>query len=123
MRHERSDSLEEYLEEMYRSEIENKEIGTKDLAKSLKIKMPSVSEMLLKLKKGRFIDYRVRGSIKLTKKGRKKGKMIYKKFARIRGFLEDLGMDAKEAERDACILEHAISEKLLKLIEKRIAKE
>ena len=125
MKHEseRSQNIEEYLEEMYRMERCSGMVSTKGLAKSLRIKMPSVSEMLVKLRKMGFIEYEVRGIIRLTKKGRKIGKGVYDKFTRLRGFLESLGMDRKDSEKEACILEHAISEKLMKLIERRIAKE
>ncbi|MCX6773706.1 MAG: metal-dependent transcriptional regulator [Candidatus Micrarchaeota archaeon] len=119
----RSQNLEEYLEEMYRLEKDKENITTKGLAKSLRIKMPSVSEMLSKMGNMKLIEYEARGEIRLTKKGRMIGKRVYGKFIRIRGLLMDIGMKGKDAEREACILEHAISEKLMKLIERRIAKE
>jgi DtxR family Mn-dependent transcriptional regulator len=125
MKHEsgRSQNLEEYLEEMYRLEKDREGITTKGLAKSLRIKMPSVSEMLSKMGNMGLVEHETRGEIRLTKKGRMIGKRVYGKFIRIRELLMDIGMKEKGAEREACILEHAISEKLMKLIERRIAKE
>jgi len=117
----RSASVEEYLEEMYRFELEGREIGTKMLAKRLGIKMPSVSGMLSKLKKGGFIEYRVRGNIMLTKRGRTVGRKIYSRFIRLKFILTGLGTRKTETEREACVLEHAISERLMGLIERRIA--
>lgn len=113
-RKEVSENIDEYLEEMYRCEKEKKKISTKELAEKLKISMPSVSEMLVKLRDKKLIEYQSRGRITLTTKGRKVGSTVYKKFETLKKFLIKLGFEETEAEKEACKLEHAVSDRLEK---------
>lgn len=107
-----SDNVDEYLEEMYRCESEGKEITTKGLAEGLKISMPSVSEMLAKLRGKELVEFEARGTIGLTAKGRKAGASVYRKFETLKRFLLRLGFGEKEAGEEACRLEHSVSDKL-----------
>lgn len=104
-----SESVDEYLEEMYRCEQEGGGITTKGLSERLKISMPSVSEMLPKLREKGFIEYERRGEARLTQKGRRAGALVYSKFEILRKFLVGLGFGEMEAKEEACRLEHAVS--------------
>ncbi len=115
-----SENIDEYMEEMYRCELEKREISTKGLAEKLKISMPSVSEMLAKLKTKGLVEYEPRLEIRLTSKGRKEGRTVYAKHKTILRFLVSLGMGEKEAEDEACRLEHAVSDKVEMLIRKKL---
>ncbi len=115
-----SDNIDEYLEEMYRCELGKTEITTKGLAEKLRISMPSVSEMLAKLKAKGLVEYEPRRAITLTAKGRKEGETVYAKHETIRKFLVSLGFDEKKAENEACRLEHAISEEVERALRKRM---
>ncbi len=118
-RKEVSENIDEYIEEMYRCELEKREITTKGLAEKLKISMPSVSEMLAKLKAKGLVEYEPRLEIRLTAKGRKGGKRVYAKHKTILSFLISLGIDEKKAEEEACRMEHAVSDE----VERRIRKK
>jgi len=118
-----SSSIDEYLEEMYRCELSDHPISTKHLAEELYISMPSVSEMLVKLKKGNLIAYQTRGTIKLTKKGRKIGADIYHKHETIKKFFIMLGLGEKKAAEQACRLEHELSNAALKKLQLFLRKQ
>lgn len=113
-----SENIDEYMEEMYRCEKEKRKITTKGLAEKLNVSMPSVSEMLKKLKGMGMVEYEPRGGITLTAKGREAGASIYGKYETLRKFLGFLGFDDKKADEEACKLEHAISDDVRKSIEK-----
>ena len=107
-----SQSVDEYLEEMHRCRIEGRKTTTKGLSERLKISMPSVSQMLLKLNP--------RGSIVLTAKGKRAGALVCAKFETLNKFLLRLGFGKKQAEEEACVLEHAVSSRLERKLRKFI---
>ena len=76
--------------------------------------------MLLKLRDGKFIEYSPRGSITLTAKGKRAGALVYSKFETLNKFLLKLGFGKKEAEEEACVLEHAVSSRLERKLRKFI---
>jgi len=118
-----SSSIGEYLEEMYRCELSGHPISTKQLAEELCISMPSVSEMLLKLKEKDFLTYQIRGTIKLTKKGRKIGADIYHKHETIKKFFILLGLGERRAAEQACRLEHELSNAAMKRLQLFLRKQ
>ncbi len=115
-----SDNVDEYLEEMYRRESKGEEITTKGLASALEISMPSVSQMLAKLKRAGYVEHEPRRQTALTAKGRSAGKTVYSKHETLKKFLLSLGFGEKKAEQEACRLEHAVSEELEQALRKRI---
>jgi len=63
------ESLEEYLEAIYRLEREGSGVTTSGLAADLGVAPASVSGMLKKLAEGGYLEYRARGEAKLTERG------------------------------------------------------
>jgi len=116
-------SMEDYIEAIYLLCLKNGHTRVKDIAKKLKVKASSVSEILDKLKERELIEHEKYGLITLTEKGRKVAEEIYHKHQVLLSFLvEVLGVDPKVAEKDACAMEHSISpqtlEKLVAFVEK-----
>ena len=109
-----SSSVDEYLEEMYRCELCGESITTKGLAARLKVSMPSVSEMLPKLRKMGFVSHRSRGTTELTGRGRMLGRKVYDKHETIKRFLLSIGLAEASATKEACRLEHGINDGTLK---------
>ncbi|MCD1294657.1 metal-dependent transcriptional regulator [Methanocella sp. CWC-04] len=103
--------VEEYLETILYLTRDGKKAKTKDIADILKIKPPSVTEMLLKLQEEGYVDYEPYSGASLTEKGMEKGINIARKHQLLEKFLVDnLGVDADRAHREACEMEHAISD-------------
>jgi DtxR family Mn-dependent transcriptional regulator len=104
------ESLEEYLEAVYRLEREGPGVTTSGLAAELGVAAASVSGMLKKLAEGGYLEHRARGEAKLTPLGLAVGVRVMRRHRLAEVFLtEMLGMPWDEVHDEACRLEHAIS--------------
>lgn len=107
------ESTEEYLEAIYRLEREGPGVTTSGLATELGITPASVSGMLKKLAGEGYIDHRARGEAKLTQAGLQVAVRVLRRHRLAECFLtEILGMGWDEVHNEACMLEHAISDKV-----------
>ncbi|AEM39168.1 iron (metal) dependent repressor, DtxR family [Pyrolobus fumarii 1A] len=107
---------EEYLEAMLFLEKSKGKIRVKDLAERLGVKPPTVVEFLEKLAKKGLVDYKKHSGVSLTPLGRRVAEEVYKRHLAIKKFLMMLGVPEDIAERDACYIEHGISDESLRLI-------
>ena len=112
-----SPSLEDYLESIYILKQRNQIVRVKDLARYLKVKAPSVVEVLKKLKEKNLIVHEYYGYIELTEEGNNRAKALYEKHIMLKKFLHQiLGIDERIAETDACKIEHYLSKETLERI-------
>ena len=102
-------SAEDYLETMLMLEEKNGYIRSIDIANQLGVTKPSVSYAVKRLKESGYINMEVNGPITLAPPGRKIATRIYERHKALTAFLEILGVDAEQAEEDACKIEHVIS--------------
>ena len=111
--------LEDYIEAIYIASVEHKAIKGVELAKILNISRASVSEALSKLVSKGLIEYESYGNITLTKKGIIQAKKVYAKHNILRVFFETvLNINSEEASKNACKIEHIISQDILDKIKK-----
>jgi len=117
--------VEEYLEAILDiQEKEKRAARTSDLAKILNVKPSSVTEMLLKLSKMGYVEYKPYHGATLTEKGKeiamkiKRYHMIFEMF-----FKDFLGIDKDKAHKLSCELEHHVNEEIVAKICMIIAKE
>jgi DtxR family Mn-dependent transcriptional regulator len=104
------ESLEEYLEAVYRLEREGPGVTTSGLAADLGVAPASVSGMLKKLAEGGYLEYRARGEAKLTTRGLTVAVRVVRRHRLAERLLTDvLGMPWDQVHEEACRLEHAIS--------------
>ena len=102
--------MENYLETIYLLEKEHGHAHIKDIADTIKIKMPSVTQALKKLKREKLLKLEHYGPVALTKKGSVLAGQIFSRHKTIKDFLYlVLGTDEASAEEDACKIEHIIS--------------
>jgi DtxR family Mn-dependent transcriptional regulator len=107
------ESTEEYLEAIYRLEREGPGVTTSALASELGVAPASVSGMLKKLDGDGYIEHRARGEAKLTEKGLGVAVRVLRRHRLAECFLTQiLGMDWDEVHEEACMLEHAISDRV-----------
>jgi len=119
-----SQSLEDYLEAI---KILSKEKGiarVKDIGKFLIVKNPSVVSAINNLSRSGYVKHEKYGHVELTPKGEKKAEQIYKKHRVIVKFLNrNLKIPIDIAKKDACKIEHVISnetyERILAVSEER----
>jgi DtxR family transcriptional regulator, Mn-dependent transcriptional regulator len=107
----RKNIAEEYLETILYLTRDGSRAKTRDIARSMDIKPPSVSEMLLKLRDQGLIDYAPYEGAVLTETGREEALRIERKHQLLETFLVDtLGVELNKAHDEACEMEHTISE-------------
>ena len=112
-----SKSIEDYLKGIYTLK-KKKEYSNKKLAEYLNISPASVSEMIKKLVNEGYLTIEKK-KVKLTEKGSNFALDIIRKYRVWEVFLfEKLGYDKEDVHKEAEILEHVTSNKLLQKLEK-----
>ena len=112
-----SRSIEDYLKGIYTLK-KKKEYSNKKLAEYLNISPASVSEMIKKLVNEGYLTIEKK-KVKLTEKGNNFALDIIRKHRVWEVFLfEKLGYDKEDVHKEAEILEHVTSNKLLQKLEK-----
>lgn len=110
-----AESIEEYLEAVYRLEREGPGVTTSGLASSLGVAPASVSGMLKKLAKDGYVEQVARGEVSLTREGLAVAVRVLRRHRLAERLLTDvLGMPWDEVHAEACMLEHAISDRVEK---------
>lgn len=108
-----AESIEEYLEAVYRLEREGPGVTTSGLATSLGVAPASVSGMLKKLTKDGYVEPVGRGEVRLTQAGLAVAVRVLRRHRLAERLLTDvLGMPWDEVHAEACMLEHAISDRV-----------
>ena len=102
-------SLEDYLEAIYMLIAEDRPAQVRDVAKMLAVKMPSVVKALHELKKLGLVTQKPYAAIELTVKGSRVAQRVLSRHKLIRDFLMKLGVSRKNADKDACLMEHILS--------------
>ncbi len=116
------ESGEMYLETIYLLSRRLPGVRAIDVGEHLGYSKPSVSRAMGLLRKGGFITVDESGFITLTEAGREVGEKIYERHTLLSAFLIKLGVDEETAVRDACRLEHAVSDTSFEAI-KRFAEQ
>lgn len=81
-----------------------------DVARYLEVSKPSVCHAVAALKDGGFLTMDGDYHLHLTNLGRKTAKGVYEKHQFFTAQLIEAGVDPVQAEKDACRIEHVISE-------------
>lgn len=110
-----TDRIEEYLETiLYLIKKNQSPAKTKQIAEELNVSSPSVTEMIKKLHLMGFVEYKPYQGVELTDKGAEEAVRIKRKHQVLETFLaEVLDFDRREAHKEACELEHAVSDSVL----------
>ena len=112
-----SRQMQDYLEEILLQCAENKVARVSKIAKKLDVSLSTVSEAMKKLAEKGLIEHSTYGYISLTQTGREIADSIYSKHRLLKKyFIKALFLDEETAEKDACVIEHNISPKLLERI-------
>lgn len=104
------ESAENYLEAILMLGQNGKPVRSVDIANELEYSKPSVSVAMKNLREGGYITVDGKGYITLTDKGREIAQRMYERHTIISDWLIFLGVDRKTAVRDACKMEHHLSE-------------
>ena len=104
-----SQSLEDYLEAIYKQISEGKNAQVVDIARMLSVKMPSVVRAMRELKRLGLVVQEPYAYIELTEKGRRVAHQVHSRHKLLSAFLMKLGVSKRIADKDACLMEHILS--------------
>ena len=111
-------SLEDYLETILLLTEEKSVARVKDISEKMNVKKPSVVTALKELENRNYIFHEKYGYIELTTEGKSEAVMIFNKHKLLKRFLKDtLGVSEENSEKDACIIEHFLSDETLDRID------
>lgn len=110
---ERLESEEDYLEAIYVLILKKQEVRAVDVARDLGLTRASVSRGLALLKEKGLIEVTANGLLLLTVNGTELAEKIWEKHQAISTLLAvTTGIDDKTASREACRIEHMISDEV-----------
>lgn len=112
-------SLEDYIEYIYMSLSDDKELKAIDIAKKFNISRASVSEALIRLCELGLVIYEGRKGIIVTEKGEIEAKRVIKKHQILLNFFnKTLNIEFEKASDNACKIEHVIDDNIISMLEK-----
>ncbi len=108
-----SREIEDYLKYIHFLSKEKGYARTTELAQKIDVSLPSISQMVKKLREQKLLLHKKYGVIKLTEKGKRIAKELELRNKIFVDFLKKIGVPKETAERDACELEHNLSTETL----------
>ena len=104
------ESAEDYLEAILKISEKKGSVRSIDIVNELGFSKPSISIAMKRLRENGYIEMDGDNLITLTKNGRDIAEKIYNRHKTLTSFLIGIGVDEKTAERDACKIEHDLSD-------------
>lgn len=104
------ESGEMYLESILVLSKQREVVRSLDVAEYMGFSKPSVSRAVGLLKNGGYLTVGADGHLRLTPVGSEIAEKIYARHTLLTQFLMHLGVEEKTAARDACKIEHDISD-------------
>lgn len=102
--------MEDYLEAIYELQFTEPVARVKDIAKAMRVRMPSVTSALRTLKSEGLVRHQKYGHVELTERGREIAEQIHRRHITLVDFLKNiLQLDDEQAQEEACELEHHLS--------------
>ena len=118
------ESGENYLETILILSRKNGSVRSIDVANELNFSKPSISRAMGILKNAGLITIEKNGQINLTEIGHERATAIYERHCLIKEFLiKTLQIDKSLADKDACRIEHVISEETFNRMKELYKKE
>ena len=109
-------AMEDYLKTILILYRENGSVRSLDVAKTLHVTKPSVSRAMKLLRDGGFLTMDEDRLLHLTDTGRSAAEQIYERHCVLKKLLVSLGVRPETAEKDACGMEHIVSDETLERI-------
>jgi DtxR family Mn-dependent transcriptional regulator len=111
-------NMEDYLEVIYQLCQKDGLARVKDISAHLDVTNPSVVGALKNLKRKKLVQQQRYGYIRLTNSGQKLAAAVQDRHEAVCNFLENiLGLDRETASRDACKIEHAVSQETVRRLQ------
>ena len=112
------EAAENYLEVIL---IEKEKLGNVrsiDICNALNYSKPTISVMMKQLRENGYIEMDRSGFITLTETGGEIAEKIYERHRLLADFLMSIGVDEETAYKDACKIEHDLSETSFEMLKR-----
>lgn len=116
------ESGEMYLESIFILSKKSTCVHAIDVCEYMGYSKPSVSRAVKILKEQEYITVEADGKLMLTEKGLTVAESMYQRHTILTDFLKKLGVSEDIASKDACKIEHVISEESFEAIKNSINK-
>lgn len=114
------ESGEMYLEDILILSGEKDHVRAVDVAEFSGYSKAAVSRALARLRTDGFIETDLSGYITFTPEGRRIAERTYEKHTVIASLLRKIGVDEWTASKDACKIEHVISDTTFEIMKKHM---
>ena len=104
------ESAEMYLETIYVLTEKSANVHSIDVAEYMGYSKPSVSRAVSLLKQGGYLIMAADGTLSLTDEGKNAARKIFERHNVLSSFLALIGVDDEVAAKDACKIEHVVSD-------------
>lgn len=115
-----NESVENYLEAILVLSKLFPFVRSIDVANELGFTKPSVSIAMKNLREKNYITVSEEGFISLTASGMEIAEMIYERHTLLSSWLQHLGVNKETADKDACKIEHVLSQETFDALKKHI---
>ena len=116
------ESAEDYLEMILVLKKKKGSVHSIDIAREMNFSKPSVSIAMKKLKEENLITINENREIDLTDSGREIAETIYERHIVLSEILKKLGVEETTAVKEACRIEHVISQDSFEKIKEALKK-
>ena len=107
------ESGEMYLETIYVLTERSANVRSIDVAEHMGYSKPSVSRAVSLLKQGGYLIMAADGTLSLTDDGKNAARKIFERHNVLSSFLALIGVDDEVAAKDACKIEHVVSDETI----------
>lgn len=114
-----SEAIENYLETIYILSLQQEDVHAVDVCSYLSYSRPTVSIVLRQMRESGLVTVGEDNHIHLTDEGRAIAVRIYERHTLLTRLLAELGVPKDVAQRDACKIEHDLSEETFEALKRR----
>jgi len=117
------ESGEMYLETIYILSQRGQGVRSVDVAEYMGFSKPSVSRAVGLLRSGGYLDVDVHGQLVLTDEGKYVATRTYERHLFLTDFFVSIGVHKEIAEKDACKIEHDLSDETFQAMKAYVKKQ
>ena len=116
-----SEAIENYLETIYILSRQQNEVHAIDICSYLSYSRPTVSIVLRQMRENGLVTVNEDNHIFLTQEGQRIASRIFERHEVLTRTLASLGVSHETAQRDACKIEHDLSDETFEAIKRHMA--
>ena len=116
-----SEAIENYLETIYILSQQQNEVHAIDICSYLSYSRPTVSIVLRQMREHGLVTVNAENHIYLTEEGQRIASRVFERHEVLTAMLIKLGVSRETALRDACKIEHDLSDETFEAIKRHMA--